>query len=332
MKNRKWIAGGAVALLVGLTALWLWLQDDTREAFSSITGRFTGLLQRPTVDPNLVESAGRLEAQEFDLAVKNGGRVIAIDLEEGDTVEKGETVARLEKSELEAMLRSAEAELQRAQEGLIQANAVVVQRESDVTLADAELRRAVMLHGRDYLSGASYDQRKAAHDNAEAALLLAAAQQRAAAAGVTIAQAEMARMRVNLADMDVVSPISGRVLYKLVEPGAVVSSGQRLATLLDMSDVFITIFLPMEQAGRLVIGQDATVALDALPTQSMTARVVFISPRAQFTPKTVETKDERSKFMFRVKVRITSPNGVPLNPGLPAVARIQLPVPPMSML
>ena len=332
MKIRTWVIIGGTALVLGMTLLLIWPLDQARNAVAILANRVIGMVQGPAADPNLVEASGRLEAQEFDLAVKNGGQVIAIELEEGDVVAKGEIVARLDKSELEAILRRADAELLRAQEGLSQANAVVTQRESDVTLADADLRRAVMLRGRDYLSGAEYDQKKAAHDGAEAALLLAIAQQRAANAGVAVAKAELERVRVNLTDMEVVSPREGRVLYKLVEPGAVVSPGQRLVTLLDMSDVYVTIFLPMEQAGRLVIGQDAAVALDALPDQPMSGRVAFISPRAQFTPKTVETKDERAKFMFRVKVRITDPRGVPVNPGLPAVARIRLTAPPVSML
>jgi HlyD family secretion protein len=327
----RWILVALLAL-IGIGGGWFFYArpDQAKQSLSAIGQRIRDWSRGPQIDPNLAEGAGRIEAQEFDIASKNGGRVVSITVEEGDWVEKGAIVASMDRREIEATLRRANAEVLQAEQGLAQADAAVAQRQSDVALADAELKRAVSLRDRQYLSGAAYDQKKALHDGAEAALLLAKAQQRAAKAGIDVAKSELDRLTVLLNETEISSPKPGRVLYKLVEAGAVVSPGQRLATLLDMSDVYLTIFLPMEQAGRLTIGQEASVTLDALPDRPMPARVDFLSPRAQFTPKTVETRDERTKFMFRVKIRITDPRDVPLNPGLPAVARIRLVGPAVS--
>lgn len=283
-----------------------------------------GFSNRTATDPNLAVGAGRLEAQEIDIASKYSGRLVAITVEEGDAVKTGEGVAQLDQTDIDALLRAAEAQILRAQEGLAEAAAAIAQRKSDFEFADAELLRAVRLRDREVVSGALYEQKKANHDSAAAGLLYAEAAHRTAAATIKVVIAERDRLLIQLKESEIISPGDGRVLYKLAQSGEVVAAGQRLVTVLDLSDVFLTVFLPMEQAARVTIGQEASVTLDALPNQAMKARVDFISPRAQFTPKTVETVDERAKFVFRVKVRIVDSLGLPLNPGVPAVARIPL--------
>jgi HlyD family secretion protein len=304
----------AVVLAAGLTAF----------GYQSGANWLMALSGGKQPDPNLAESAGRLEAQEIDVASKYAGRLVSIPIEEGDAVKKGDVIAQLDRTDIEAMLRTAEAQILRAREGLAEAAAAIAQRKSEVEFTDAELLRAVRLRDREVVSGAVYEQKKANHDSAAAGLLYAVAAKRTAEANVKVAIAERDRLTIQLKESDIVSPGDGRVLYKLAQPGEVIGAGQRLATVLDLSDVYLTVFLPMEQASRVTIGQEASVTLDAMPEEAMTARVDFISPRAQFTPKTVETRDERAKFVFRVKVRITDSRGLPLNPGIPAVARIPL--------
>ena len=322
------VIGATVAALgIGAAAFGLLWPDQARGVVRSITtaaAPVIRLVSKPKPDPDLAEASGRLEALEIDLAAKYGGRVLSVVPREGDAVEKGAIVARLDRTEVDAIAQRADAELARAHEGLAQTEAVIVQRKSDVALGDAELRRATSLRDREYLSGALFDQKKANHDNAEAALRAAIASQRAASAGVRVAETERDRMKVQIAEYDIVSPRNGRVLYRLAEPGEVAVAGQRLMTLIDLDDISLTIFLPMMEAGRAVVGQDASIVLDAFPNQPMPARVEFISPRAQFTPKTVETKEERTKFVFRLKLRVVDSLGLPLNPGLPAIARLRL--------
>ena len=100
------------------------------------------------------------------------------------------------------------------------------------------------------------------------------------------------------------TPVSGRVEYKLVQAGEVVAAGGRLVTVLDLSDVFMTIFLPTGEAGRVAFGSEARIILDAVPDAVFPATASFVAAEAQFTPKTVETVKEREKLMYRVKLAI----------------------------
>jgi HlyD family secretion protein len=124
------------------------------------------------------------------------------------------------------------------------------------------------------------------------------------------------------------SPIRGRVLYRLAEPGEVLAAGGKVLTVLDLSDVYMTIFLPTGLAGRIAIAAEARIILDAAPQYVIPATVSFVAPRSQFTPKEVETKTEREKLMFRVKVKI-DPELLQkylekVKTGLPGVAYVRL--------
>jgi HlyD family secretion protein len=105
-------------------------------------------------------------------------------------------------------------------------------------------------------------------------------------------------------DATLLSPVTGRVLYRLVEPGEVLAPGGKALTLVDLSDVYMEIFLPSDQAAALKTGTPARITVDYEPDKSAAAFVSFVSPEAQFTPKQVETKSEREKLMFRVKIQI----------------------------
>jgi HlyD family secretion protein len=104
-------------------------------------------------------------------------------------------------------------------------------------------------------------------------------------------------------DSTIKSPVRGRMQYRLVEPGAVLPAGGKIATVIDLSDVYATIYLPGPQAGRLKIGDDARVVVDAAPEFVFPASVSFVAPESQFTPKTVEVQSEREQLMFRVKLQ-----------------------------
>lgn len=124
------------------------------------------------------------------------------------------------------------------------------------------------------------------------------------------------------------SPVSGRVLYRLVEPGEVLPAGGRLLSVLDLTDVYITIFLPMRDASRVSIGAESRIVLDAQPDVAIPAKLSFVAPTAQFTPKEVETRTEREKLTFRAKVSIDASalNGrlLAIKTGLPAMAYIRI--------
>lgn len=118
------------------------------------------------------------------------------------------------------------------------------------------------------------------------------------------AEAQVALLEATIAEMTLKAPVAGRVEYKLVQPGTVLGAGGRVVAILDLSDVYMTIFLPTSQSGRVALGSDARIILDASPTTIIPARVSFVAAEAQFTPKVVETANEREKLMYRVKLKI----------------------------
>jgi HlyD family secretion protein len=133
--------------------------------------------------------------------------------------------------------------------------------------------------------------------------------------------------KVNIADNTLVAPRDGRIQYRIANIGEVLPAGGRVFTMLDIAYVYMDIYLPTGEAGKIRIGSDARITLDAVPNVSIPAKVAFVATQAQFTPKTVETKDERDKLMFRVRVKIDperlKARGEYVRSGLPGVAYVK---------
>jgi HlyD family secretion protein len=139
---------------------------------------------------------------------------------------------------------------------------------------------------------------------AEAALGNARAQVIDARAAVEAARASIERIQADIDDSVLRSPRNGRVQYRVAEPGEVLPAGGVVLNLVDLADVYMTFFLPTAQAGRVALDSEARLVLDAAPQYVVPARVSFVADVAQFTPKTVETAEERQKLMFRIKANI----------------------------
>ena len=254
--------------------------------------------------PGLAKTNGRIEIERVDIASKYAGRLARIDVKEGDDVAPGQTIALMDVAELNAQLAAAKAAVRRATQAIERAKAEVVLREAEHRLSEAELKRATELERRAVASTADLDRRTAQHDVAEAQILAAKAAVGDAVAAREAAEAEVARIEATVADMTLKSPVAGRVEYRLVLAGAVLAAGGRIATVLDLGDVYMTVFLPTSEAGRAKLGAEARILLDAAPGYVIPATVSFVASEAQFTPKTVETVNEREKLMYRVKLRI----------------------------
>ena len=141
-------------------------------------------------------------------------------------------------------------------------------------------------------------------DGERAGVSVASAAMGEARAARAEAEAGMTRLRQAIADHTLRAPVDGRIEYRVVEPGAVIPQGGRVATLLDLNHVYMTVFLPTARAGRLRVGDEARLVLDAAPECVLPARISFVADEAQFTPKYVETQSEREKLMYRVKLSI----------------------------
>lgn len=262
------------------------------------------LFQKPDLPEGFASGNGRTEATEVDITTKFGGRLAEVLAKEGDSVERNQVLARFDNKELEAQLRRAQAEVRRAQQERSYAVAVIAQRKSELSLARKDLERSKGLYESDSISLEQLQRDQTAVETAKATLAASRAQLSNAEAAIEAAIANAEQLKVQIDDSALKAPISGRVLYRLAEPGEVLAAGGKVLTVLDPLDVYMTIFLPTNQAARVAVGSEVRIVLDGLPDSPIPAAVSFVAPRAQFTPKEVETRTEREKLMFRVKVKI----------------------------
>lgn len=256
----------------------------------------------PALPDGIAVANGRVEAEQVQIATKFAGRVEALLVEEGDSVAAGAVVARMDTREIETQLRQAEAQFASAGRQEEEAEAAIAEREAARKLAARELSRISKLRKSGYASVQALDQARAQMDQAEAGLKAAQAALRKAIAGIDAASAAVAEIQTIAEDSVLVVPRSGRIQYKLIQPGEVVAAGAAVVTLLDLSDVYMTVFLPARDAGALALGDEARIVLDPAPQYVVPAKITFVAADAQFTPKSVETKEEREKLMFRVKL------------------------------
>lgn len=312
--DKRWIWGGvAAAALVGGCFLWQSLQP-------------------PGLPAGIASGNGRIEATEVDIAALTAGRVDKLLVAEGDLVKRDQVLVNMDIVRLNAERRQAEAELERAKISVGTANAVVGQREAEkqaaiaviaqnesaVDVANRRLARSEALARNDNLSQQTLENDRGTAQQAAASLAAAQAQSSAAdaaigaakaavvdaQAAVAAAEAQIDAITSTIDDSTLKSPREGRVQYLVAREGEVLAAGGRVLNLVDLTDVYMTFFLPTAQAGRLSVGSEARIVLDAAPDIVIPASISFVADVAQFTPKTVETADEREKLMFRVRARI----------------------------
>ena len=251
----------------------------------------------------IVSVNGRVEATQVDISTKIAGRVIEIVPREGDLVSPGEVVALIDTSETMAQLHQAQAAAALARQTVATRVAEVASDDAQLQFANEEMRRTATLVAKGWSTHEQYDQRTQQLNSADAALTAAKSQVDEAQASVKTADAKVEELQAVIDDSTIKSPVRGRVQYRLVEPGAVLPPGGKIATVIDLSDVYTTVFLPAPVAGRLKIGDEARVVVDAYPDYVFPATVSFVAPESQFTPKTVEVQSEREQLMFRVKLQ-----------------------------
>lgn len=271
---------------------------------------------------------GRIETTQVDITAKYGGRVTNIYVQEGDLLSKSQLLVKLDSKELEAQLKVALAGVEQAKQNKNYAQAIVSQRESELKFKEKNFLRSKLLSKDDNIPLIDFERDETTFQTAKAALSAAKAQVTNFAASINAAKAQVEVIEVKIEENKLYAPVGGRVLYRLVEPGEIVGSGGKVLSVLNLTDTFMTIFLSTSQAGLIDIGSEARIVLDALPNVSIPAKVSFISPEAQFTPKEIETASEREKLMFRVKVKIDAAllekHIEKIKTGLPGMAYVRL--------
>ena len=271
---------------------------------------------------------GRIETTQVDISSKLSGRLINIDSQEGDLVEKNQVLARLDIKELNTKLQEAIAYKQQAIENKNYALAIVEEKQSELSLAKKNYDRANSLYKTKSIPLAEFQKNETLLQTAQAVLSASKSQVISAQSTINATIAQIETIKVNIEDSKLYSPVKGRVLYKIAENGEIVANGGKVLVVLDLMNTYMIIFLPTSQAGLVDIGSEARIVLDAIPNIAIPAHVTFVSPLAQFTPKEIETQAEREKLMFRIKVKIDS-NVLEkyfdrIKTGLPGVAYIKL--------
>ncbi|MEE4011174.1 HlyD family efflux transporter periplasmic adaptor subunit [Roseibium sp. FZY0029] len=269
-------------------------------AFDRIVQKLRGNLG----NKDIASSNGRIEAQNVDVAGKYPGRLTQVLAREGQTVEAGDVLATLDDRDIQAKLLAAKASVLQGKASKQQAEAAVSQAESALSLARSTYKRIEGLKAEGHVSQAELDDATNTLKAAEASLAQAHAQVSSGDALIAAAEANVEEINVQLDDLTIRSPIRGRVEYRLHEPGEVIDAGTPVVTLLDLTDVYMNLYLPADVVGVLSINDEARMVLDPVPQYVIPARVTFIESQAQFTPKSVETHEERSQLVFRVKLTV----------------------------
>ncbi|MGC4113266.1 MAG: HlyD family efflux transporter periplasmic adaptor subunit [Myxococcales bacterium] len=285
-KTFTWIAAAVAVAVVAVLLVRFW------------KGRQAALPE------GIASGNGRLEAKLVDAAAKEPLRVLEVLVDEGALVKPGQVLVRLDTSTIEAELAAANETIAEAEERLAVSRAAIVKQRSEIALAEIELERSRRLLAEGAGSQRDYDVRKAKVGTTKATLAEAEATLQTSTQAVEVARANAATIRTRIEDATLKSPITGRVLYRIAEPGEVLAAGGKALTLVNLEDVYMELFLPSAEAARTRLGAEGRITLDYEPKRSIPAFVSFVSPEAQFTPKQVETKSEREKLMFRVKLQV----------------------------
>lgn len=311
-----------LVLVLVATASWLLLRGS-----SSADGALT--------------ASGTVEATDADLGFQAAGRVLEIAVQEGDAVTAGAELARLDTRELDATLEGARAQLEAAEARLAELERGA--RPQEVVTAEAAARaaatraeearterdRATTLFEGGAISRQALDRAESSYAVAAAALQQAEEQRalveegpraetvRAQRALVAQARANVARAEASLAYAVVTAPFDGIVTIKHREQGEAVSPGAPVVTLLAPDDRWVRIYVPEDRMGRVQLGMRAEIVSDTYPDRVYEGEVVFVGNEAEFTPRNVQTAEERTKLVYPVKVRVRDDPAFVLKPGIP---------------
>ena len=294
-------------------------------------------------------ASGTVEATESQLGFQASGRVLDVAVEEGDAVARGQALAHLDTVETAARRRQAAAQAAAARAGLLEltrgsrseeiAQARAALDGATDRLADArrDLERARQLRAGGNISQQELDKATVAEQTAESQERQAAEQYRLVRVGpraeriqaqrAELAQAEAAVAAIDaaLANMTIRAPFAGVVTVKSRQPGEIVAAGSPVVSVLNRDDRWVRIYVPENRIGAVHVGDEAAITTDTPPRRPYSGRVVYVSSEAEFTPKSVQTEEERVKLVYAVKVRVVGDPAYELKPGMPADVKLAAP-------
>jgi HlyD family secretion protein len=282
---------------------------------------------------DVIEASGTIEGTDIDIGSEVGGRVLAVNVEEGALVKLGDSLVVIDDTEYQLQLNqsraaaeAAEAQYQLARQGPRKED--ILQAEASFNAAEADYHRMSDLLATKTVTRKQFEDAEARYISAQQLYRKLSRGSRPeeiqaarALRDQAVASAEYVRKKIN--DCHITAPTSGTVTLRSVEPGELVSPGVNLLRLTHLEKVKLTIYVNAIQLGKIRLNQDAEVRIDAYDDVSFTGRVIYTSPVAEFTPKNIQTKEERTKLVFAVRIEVLNPDGV-LKPGLPADATLQV--------
>ncbi len=297
--------------------------------------------------PTALEVSGNIEAYPVEASFRVGGKILERPVDEGMTVQLGQVLARLDAKDLEQQVAARQADAATAKAALAAAlagsrkeeieasKAVLAQAEADLRRQEPDLLRMEGLHKEGVLSRRDLDASRAVTESSRARVREAAQRSALVQKGPRAedidqlkarfeqASQALAMAQTQLSYATLVSPVTGLALSKNVEPGEFVAPGTPVLTLADLRKVYLRAYVEETDLGRVKVGQTVQLRTDTWPGKVYEGKVAFIAEQAEFTPKSVQTKKERTKLVYRLKLEVPNPT-LELKPGMPADATIQL--------
>ncbi len=238
-----------------------------------------------------LEASGTIEAIDINVGTKVAGKIVTLNIREGDAIKSGDEIAVIDVPELYAQQRSAQAFENSAK--------------AKADNAKADLDRITELFNNKMASDQQLDNARTTASSLYDNYLQAKA-------SVDIAQ-------VQISNSKILAPISGVVLVKAVEQGELIQSGGTIVTMADLRSLEMKIYIPETKLGKISLGKEVSIRVDSFPKETFTGKVVYISDRSEFTPKNIQTKEERVNQVFAIKIDIPN-DSLRLKPGMPADA------------
>lgn len=296
-------------------------------------------------EADFIEVTGTIEAKEIMIRAKVSGEIKAVRVDEGSIVRKGDTLVIFDNTQFLLQLKQAKSTEEFAlsqytlvkkgarREDISQAEALLMKAESDYNLVRANYERLSKLKESQSIPEKSFDEISAQLKSSEANLLVAkenlnkirsvfrAEEIQQAKANFEKAKAFRQLVEKNLSDCYLLSPIDGIVLNKYFETSEFVTLSAPILSIANLDTIEMMVYIPEGDIGKVLYGQRAEIYIDSYPGRKFLGKVIYISQQAEFTPKNVQTKDERTRLVYGVKLQIKNENNI-LKPGIPADARI----------
>lgn len=275
------------------------------------------ITKKNKIPEGLIILSGRIEGREINISPKIQGRIVKLYKDEGENVKSGELLCEIDSEQITARYKAAVETVEASYSAIAQAKANLMKAQASYEKSKKDYERYVSLFKEELISKSDFDKIKMQYDSAKADVDAVTKAISQAEANYRAAKQKLREIQADLKETKIYSPTQGVVLSRTIEVGEVVNPGTVLYVLVDLNRLYVKVYVPEPEIGKLKLGQPARVYIDAYPERYFNGKITKIYEHAEFTPKNVETKEERVKLVFGVEVSVENPEGL-LKPGMPA--------------